>query len=271
MFLKYLQDDYMICDFQLVYETDSKLHIDFYAYGLLKEPAVLDVDSNYTLVSYGMVKIDSNEYVRINNRINTIKNEIPILFSKLYEMRNSMYRLIQANKVAEDAIENGQYDISFMKKCFEAITDVMAYRRLADEAGEYYSEKITNKRLSQIGIPSYLNILEKNKNNIESLSDASLFVKEYGYLNSFNIKANMGENINNIKIKKDASENIQVLKLDYDDSGCVNIKERLVYGLSWFSELRHIYQLRTLRNFRWYFENKNLDVHLTGARELFKI
>ena len=47
MFLYSIKTECMICDFQLVYESDGRFMLDLYAYGQMKEPASLGCSQLY--------------------------------------------------------------------------------------------------------------------------------------------------------------------------------------------------------------------------------
>ncbi|QSX04999.1 hypothetical protein JYG23_09895 [Sedimentibacter sp. zth1] len=266
MFLEYKKNKSFVCDFQLIYDTDNKLHLDFYAYGLLKEPCVLNLKAKYKLLDYGLIEISKKKYKLISKKMNKITKNLNYMKNITTKMKNSIYRLIESNIEFERLIESGIYDYNVCKKCFDCVTDVMAYRRIADLSGEYYSKSVCKERYSKIGIPSYLITLNENKQKINDLNDIKIFIKEYSYLSTFNIDNKKYEDINNYTLNVNAQGNLKPINIPFDKSKCKNNIEEIVYSLSWYSEMRHIYQLRTLRNFKLFMEAKNMDIYNTDIR-----
>ncbi len=269
MFLHYIKDDSMICDFQLIYNTDCKLHFDFYAYGLAKEPEILGIDAKCDIISYGMVQMDKKDYIKINNRIEEIGNDNRQLEILLIEIQRVIQSLKEENYKIELQMQENEYNKKNFKDVFIAMIDVMAYRRIADYGGERLADKVEVEEYLKLGVPSYLSILNDNKKRIKSKNDAQLFIEEYAYLSTFDIGTYDYEDICQYTFDNSTETSLNLLSIPYDDSRCQCLEEKLLYGYSWFSELRHIYQARTLRNFRRYLQAIGMDIFETCAKELF--
>lgn len=268
MFLYYIKDDAMICDFQMIYDTDNKLHFDFYAYGLMKEPEILGIDVCYDLLSYGMVKIAKNDLEKLDMKIEEIVHNDAHLYRKILEMKATLVQLTEANQIIETSMEHERYCHNECQHVLDAVIKVMAYRRLAEKAEEYLFEDIDLVRFSELKTPSYLSMLKANRENIESLDDVHLFIKEYAYLNSFLIRDDRCDESSSYAVIRENGINIKPVYVPYDDSLCENLYEKSVYGLTYYGEVRHIYQLRTLRNVKSYMKKLNLDIFETDMKEL---
>lgn len=269
MFLHHMKEDSMILDFQLIYDTDCKLHFDFYAYGLAKEPEILGIDAKCNVISYGMVQVNSKDYKKINNRIEEFGDNNRKLENLLIEIRGAIRKLIEANYKIEQQMKENEYNNKSLEDIFIAMINVMAYRRIADYGGERLAEKVEMKRHLGLGVPSYLSILNDNKKRITSKKDVQTFIEEYAYLSTFDIGTYDYEDINQYTFDNSTEISLTPINIPYDDSRCESLEEKLLYGYSWFSELRHIYQSRTLRNFRWFLHAIDMDIFETSAKELF--
>jgi len=269
MVLNYLKDNSIIYDFQLIYDTDSKLHFDFYAYGLAKELQLLANVNDKMIPAYGMVKISKEKYQKALDKIDLICDDYNLLIIEVENMKNAIKRLIGANILLEESLNNEKDMFESLKLCFNSVIDVMAYRMISEKASEMLAECVNIEHISELGVPSYLLILKQNKEKIKNNDDIIMFIKEYGYLSSFNIAPTLYESEKYLSTLNKGCGGVIPMHISYDDSYCKSDMDKIVYGLSWYSELRHIYQLRTLRNFRWYFEKKRFDIHKTGVGELF--
>ena len=271
MILNFLKDNSIVCDFQLIYDTDSKLHFDFYAYGLAKELQLLVTVNEKVIPAYGMLKISKEKYQKALDKIDLICSDHNLLMIEVENMKNAIKRLVYANVLLEESLNNEKNILKNLELCFNSVIDVMAYRMISEKSSEILTECVDLKHISELGIPSYLLILQQNKEKIKNNYDIIMFVKEYGYLSSFNIAQTIYESEKYLSTLDKGCGGVEPMHISYDDSYCKSRIDKIIYGLSWYSELRHIYQLRTLRNFRWYFEKKHFDIHKTGAKELFGI
>lgn len=271
MFLHYIKDNSMICDFQLIYDTDCKLQFDFYAYGLVKEPEIFGVDVRCNIISYGMVKVSKEGYKIINKEMQNIIDDSIKLKILLLDTRQAIQNLKEENLNLEMQMKNNKYDIIQLKNTFNALSIVMSYRRISDFVADKLAEQINLERYSKLDIPSYLIILDENRKKIKSVTDAKIFIEEYGYLSTFDIGAYDYENINLYVFNNSIEAVLRPLNVPYNDSKCENVDEELLYGFTWFSELRHIFQARTLRNFRRFLLSIGKDIYETGVKELFDV
>ena len=104
--------------------------------------------------------------------------------------------------------------------------------------------------------------------------ELELFIREYGYLAGFSVLENKYENMDYVRAyaadKEGTGHRIEPLSVAYETSDDWTRNEKIFYELSWYSECKHIYQLRVLRNLRRYMQLSGFDVIITDARSLFK-
>lgn len=184
--------------------------------------------------------------------------------------------ILKCNAVEKDLIEN-RVSIDELYNLFWTLVDVMAYRRLADRASDLLVTKINTRRLNTMKLPSYLIILQNQLDNLgtnPSKEQLAKFIWEYGYLGSFSISQNKYEDEDYlkgyVKNNKNNGTEIKPLAVLHCPSNLLSESEDLFYDLSWYSECKHIYQLRILRNLRKYMQMNDFDIIKTDARSLFE-
>lgn len=290
MFLHSIKTDCMICDFQLIYESDGRLMLDLYAYGQVKEPVLLGSEAAVNCIDCGLISVSCNDFKKLELKLDTICHDKTLikkyteqmhfkmmnLIEKCTEMEKNIKQIMKSVEIKERIIPEKK-DIRVMYEGFNTVTDVIAYRRLADKAGDYLAAKIGIDKTAAIKVPSYLVLFEEEKNKLGShLTEEELerFCWEYGYLEGFSIQENKWEDIDYVKKysagKKGQPGCIKPLVAEFcPPTGCTP-EEYILYELSWYSECKHIYQLRVLRNLRKYMQLLNLDIIKTDAKGLFK-
>lgn len=269
MFLKYLKTNKYICDLQLIYDIDCLIHFDFYTQGLLNEHIVLNCVEGFKAIDYGVVEISANGYHELNSKMKLlIANKIELL-AFTDNIIASIYKLIELNNQVKNSLDNK----ALFYQLYEQLGIVMSYRRIVDLASDTLMDCNIVKELH---CPSYLVMLSEafNKLHPESSDEAlDLFIKEYGYLYTFHIKETPYENKGYLKemIRENKVNDgkVELVPINFDERNYHKTEEKILYRLSWYSEMRHIYQLRSLRNFRLYLQYLNKDIYLTTKKELF--
>lgn len=276
MFLKNKKDNRRICDFQLEYACDCRLMLDFYAYAQIKEPANLGIPVDVEFIDYGMVGLTEENYFILENYLKEKMKNIQFLKEVCSVMIDKTTQLIQNCNILEEKMQSGKYTKQELYKTFDKLVDVISYRRLADMASDYLGNEIGKEKISSLQVPSYLLLLKENFEKLGHSStdeDFYLYINEYAYLNGFDIRKNKFEDINYLKqissCKKECKK-IRKMDLKYTPLSWEDDKIQIFHAISWYSELKHIYQLRVLRNFRIYFEENNLDIQLMDARSIFQ-
>lgn len=268
MFLNYLKEDKLVADFQVVYETDNKLLLDFYSCSSAREGEAADIEIECELPAYGMVVLRREDNEALEARYEQIAHDRTALENKSEAMVSAIIALDDENRRFERAVQGGSFDKNALRALFERVTDAMKYRRLADTATELLTERVSNERLGELHVPSYIELLSENLRRAGSLREAESFIWEYGYLGSFDIAPCRFESTEFL-LSHGGEGEVKALEVSPDTSACSSPDERLLYILSWYSELRHIQQLRALRNFRLYLEHEGMDIHETDIKVLF--
>lgn len=277
MFLYSIKTECMICDFQLVYESDGRFMLDLYAYGQMKEPASLEVEAAVNCIDCGLISISCNDFKRLESKLDSISEDNDILEKHTRKMHQRITNLIEKCNEMEACLAQNKVSLEVMYEGFNALTDVIAYRRLADKASDLLISEIGTERLASMRLPSYLVMLQAEMDKLGNKStkaELELFIQEYGYLTGFSVLENKYENINYVKAYAADNEGtgyrIEPLFVPYELSDDWTKNEKIFYELSWYSECKHIYQLRVLRNLRRYMKRFGFDLIKTDARELFK-
>jgi hypothetical protein len=143
---------------------------------------------------------------------------------------------------------------------------MMAYKRFSDRCETLFEKPF------DIRVPSYLMrlLIALERIDIHSSNEVCDFIERYGYLYDFYIKENL------LETPQGVQEYVKTLKpMNPRSSYKKNEKPRsflsmLYKYVSWYEELRHIYQLRALRNFRRLFQHYDLDIHETSWQDISK-
>ncbi|MEG0971690.1 MAG: hypothetical protein RSE55_02745 [Lachnospiraceae bacterium] len=264
----------MVCDFQLVYATDCMLHFDLYAAGLIKEPENIETEAEFHYLDYGMIYISDHDYKLLNEKMQKIVQDPEMLIFYIKKMIASIFSVIEENKRMEAEMEQGEFGEESIKRLLYSMIEVMSYRRLSDLATEELSAKINMQDLAKMKVPSYILLLKEKLsylNGKSSEEEFNTYIFEYSYLHSFNISATKYEDKAYLKSLVQTNESGPILKpmdIKYQPPENCGEELRLLYDLSWYSELKHIYQLRTLRNTRRYMQQKEFNIYNTGLRKL---
>lgn len=290
MFLHSMKTDCMICDFQLVYESDGRLMLDLYAYGQVKEPASLGIEAVVNCIDCGLISVSCSDFKKLELRLDVICRDRMLLekhaeqmcfrvihlIAKCNEMEKHLKQIMKCGETKKRTVL-AKKSINVMYEGFDALTDVIAYRRLADKASDLLTSEMGIERMTAIRVPSYLMVFEEEKSKLgHQLPEEELeqFIWEYGYLEEFSILENKWENIDYVRTyvadKEGLNGHITPLSVEFCPSDGGVREENILYRLSWYSECKHIYQLRVLRNLRKYMQLLGLDVIKTDVRSLFK-
>lgn len=290
MFLYSKKTDCMVCDFQLVYESDGRLMLDLYAYGQAKEPASIETEAAIDCIDCGLISVSCSDYKKIELKLDTICcdktllgkhteqmcNRISHLIAKCSEVEKRLKRIMECEELNKRSVLAAK-SIDILYEGFDALTDVIAYRRLADKISDYLAKVVGIERIATIKVPSYLIIFEEEKRKLgRRLPEKELekFIWEYGYLEGFSMRETKWEKIDYVRSyaadKEGVTCYIRPLKVQFCPYNGGTWEENVLYKLSWYSECKHIYQLRMLRNIRIYMQLMEMDIIKTDARSLFK-
>lgn len=277
MFLHSIKTDCMICDFQLVYESNGRLMLDLYAYGQIKEPSFIKAEATVNYIDCGLISISCKDFQILESKLLCACKDSFLREEHTESMRQKMINLILKCEKMEECFERNKVSLQVMYEGFDALTDVIACRRFADVASDLLISEIGIGCLNSLKLPSYLVLLQEAMKKIgydSNDNQLKTFIWEYGYLAGFSVLENKFENIDYLKsfalMKEKVGEEIEKLNVEYEPPDCRTRNEKLFYDLSWFSECKHIYQLRVLRNLRKYMQLEGMDIVKTDARSLFK-
>jgi len=271
MFLYNQSTAQYICDFQLIYDTDCKVHFDFYAVGLLAEAWVINERNIMTLSDFGFINCNEKDCKSYKYIIEEKVSSIEFLHTLCEKLNTYINLLIVANN---DYEKKGNEKLVLPNDdllLFNALMKVMAFRRIVDYGLERLEVKYTD-RLKEINSQSYLLILQNNLESLDKMSskvDITTFIRDNGYLFSFDMRENKFENFDYIRqIASEKKQNDLVVKdiiVQYDNT-YVNLVDRVLYAFSWYNEMRHVLQLQTLRNIRDSLQHRGIDPYEYSIR-----
>lgn len=72
MFLHNIKTNSMVCDFQLVYESDGRILLDLYAYAQVREAELLETKVAVNYIDCGLISISYDDYEKLENQLNKI-------------------------------------------------------------------------------------------------------------------------------------------------------------------------------------------------------
>lgn len=274
IFLDNQSTNSMIADFQITYNCDCKLHYDVYAYGLKKESLLLKEEDIFEYLDYGMLTCSKVKFLERNIILNSICDNLELLFYTFNEIKAEIDDFIVYNKKLEIELLKNKFDTSHFLLLLDKFTTIMSFRRIP----EIYFNNLENKiiELDNSKMPSYavaLNNAIKSLNIRTNSKEIEQFIFEYGYLTNFKIRKSKFENFDYVAsiAKKNANtyKKIKPICIEYNGNFIDNEKKKTIYNLTWYEEIRHIYQMRMLRNFRLFFEHYNLDIYKTTYQDLY--
>lgn len=260
-----------ICDFQLVYDTDCILHFDFYAVGLLAEGWVLGESNVMALSDFGFIQCSEKDYLSYNEKLQEKILSIEFLHTLCEKLHIYINILKNVNDDYEKRTNNQLFSPIDDFLLFDALVKVMAFRRIVDSGLERLEVEYVD-RLKNIDSESYLLILQ---NNLEALDESSTdavienFIRNNGFLYSFDMKENKFENFDYIKLlatqKKSNALATKDIFVQYENT-YENLVDRVLYAFSWYNEMRHVLQLQTLRNIRESLKHRGIDPYEYSMR-----
>ncbi|WP_336770146.1 PEP/pyruvate-binding domain-containing protein [Bacillus bombysepticus] len=260
MFLWDANTEQEIIDYQLIYDTDSNLQLEFYADGLTKESLLFSNTSPFTKIDYGLLVANPNrweEYEKLLvNEITKTEIREKITTQMVLSIKNvhNWCRKIERQLKNESYSKNNHLDN--WKSFYNSVVHMMSFKRLSDIFQEQWSHLAQS-----ITLPSYMDQLHQSlyhlkknptKNSIEK------FLWYTGFLLTFNIEKTELEHQDGIEkwLAKDWNTRTSLRR-----TAPSSLEEKWMKRVGWYEELRHYYQLRALRNFRLLFEELNIDIH----------
>jgi hypothetical protein len=183
MFLKCYETNEYVVDFQIIYDTDNILNVDFYADGLLIEPTVLfGKKTHYEKSGYGLVKTNINKHNRYEKMFNEKIRDKEFLEKNSKDMILSIRNLHRNCRIVEKNLSN--LSITILENFYNSICKVMSYRRMVEKI----QDEIKLISINNSNVKSY--ILKLNE-QLYKLSkgeiDNNTFIWKYGFLYDFNI------------------------------------------------------------------------------------
>lgn len=279
MFLLDKDTKKMCLDFQLIYDVDANIHLDFYADGLCEEPKyIFGIENIFEKISYGFVVADHDKFEDYEKNILGKRVNDKLLREVSTKMVNSIFRMKESSEEVEKKIIGKTLDYKDIETYYKEIIEMMAYRRISD----IYQHEIESlndhdliKILCEIEVPSYIMILNKKLKELKmnpSEEQIQEFIFNYGFLGDFSISKCEFEMEDFIREKLELilAEDMKQKKEISDLGNMEKYKEQLeLYkNIVFYEEYRHYYQLRALRNFRLIFELLNLDIYNTDIQKL---
>lgn len=277
MYLCFHKKNLVVADFQLIYDTDNLIQLDFYAEGIRIEPLLYDQKIFSERINYGFLKGTYIDYQKDQQFFMNLMEDSEWVDITSKRMVKSIHNLHKLTKMIERALDEKQLSLPLWESYFYSIANAISFKRFSNtcdpirysESEEQFEFAIKNMRIPSHVLLFYkkLEQLKKDPNDVEIRS----FIKKYGFLYDFNIAATPFENISDIKgiIQNQQEALLQVMKEDAPMKSAKNINDNnfgviLYKRLAWYEEMRHYYQARALRNYRLIFEQLNLDIYCTG-------
>lgn len=262
----FLEDEKeIIVDFQLFYDTDSFLHLDFYADGLVKEPKiVINKECVFKKKNMGFVTADKTRYKAYEREFENLLKNPEFINKTKKKMIQSVLDVHRACLRWEKKWRKREIEKKDVKEYYEKITTMMAFKRFSD-----HCEKKIQKETTRT--PSYLMRYIKGLERVRTFptdKEIQKFINKYGFLQYFGIEKNSAETKNGVLtlIKKNR------LPGNKEKRGVTGNQPISLYKyLAWYEELRHYYQLRSLRNFRWLMEENECDLYETSIEDLVNL
>jgi hypothetical protein len=277
MFLNIKSMGKVVCDFQLIYETDSYIHLDLYADGLVMESTVLFNKEPYLKKeNYGMVIGESKQHIEYISFFESIIKKEDVAKQISQKMINSILSTHKICRRSEREIEQGVLKPQTFLDLYTSLSIMLAFKSFSDKCNpEIFSNDRSQfqKMCLKVRIPSHITTFTRELSNLSKYSNnksLQKFIKRYSFLQDFNIRETELETVEGLKayldieresykFKKRKLEKIDISK----DSACTIFKR-----IGWYEEVRHYYQLRGLRNLRIFLTSLNMDIYRTSISSL---
>jgi len=275
MYLCFQKHNLAVADFQLLYDTDNFIQLDFYAEGLLKEPLLYDNPIFAEKITSGFIKSSYEDYLA-NEKIYkaTIRNQEWVESTSI-KMVNSIIRLHKLTRLIEKDLTEEQLSLNLWKDYFSAIAIVMQFKRFTEDCEPtWFTEDVDlyENQIKEIHVPSHILLFHKKLDGVKkerTEREIKNFIHLYGFLYDFNIALTPFEDEGQIRelISKSTTQ-IRAIKPPQRINHSFSTK--LYKRMAWYEEMRHYYQARALRNYRTVFEKLNLDIFETGIEEFHR-
>ena len=266
-FFKNINNETRVIDFQLIYDCQSKLHLELYGIGLKKESLLIDHKDIYSFIDYGFLECSEKNYQTRLNMLKSICKDYTKLHQLYKKVELKMNKLDILNNYIEEKIKSNIFDISDYIVLADTFTTIMAFRRIPEiffDVSKKYTKE--NLDLTQNELPSFMNLLNEQMNFLHcKMSDNELedFAFNYGYLASFYMTKTKLEDVEYVRkiskknkpsITKTPNKILVNKSYEIDD-----IDLKMFYLMIFYEERRHMAQMRVLRNFRLMFEHYDMD------------
>lgn len=288
-------------------QLKSRFQLDLYVRGLNCIPKVfLDEDEPFGKeYKAGVLLVDKDRYFDIENRIKECFQHLDYSAKKIQYIYKLLKQLETENVAIEEKIIHfntlSEEDyLRYEKLLIEVMSfmivqwlsfDVSEMERISGKSRNYISSFATNLLYEPYQIryeKSYLNIMKK-ENKAEQRQAAECFIREYAFLENFEIDRNSLEDIETLCAKVDRENGVadkERLLLQYEKARkkeFANKQRRIESTLSDLSgsdfekfynnlmlmrtctdeeEERHYQQARAVRNIRWFLEKNNFDIYI---------
>lgn len=246
--------------FQLRYDFDSQIILDFYSDGLILEPKLIMNLSNsiFNKKSTGIVIAEGNDYNEYSSKLQQCITNIIDLQMTLNNYVKCLINLESVSKSFENIAKIRKLTLKDFDCYYQSIINVMSFTRISNLID------IECNDMNTISIPSHTLLLEDGLYNYSN-SKISFedFRTEFAFLYDFYIQENILENKESldkfIYLKKFNFHNTSFQAICNSDHK--NRFSRAFYTLGWCEEFRRVLQQRALRNFREIMKFMRLDIH----------
>lgn len=246
----------VVIDYQLVYDIDSAIHLNFYADGLLSEAQTLfSIKTPFSKKGDGMLLASLQRFEEYESLFKATLEKEKMRFEIAKKMTKSIFPVHRLCLKAEREYLSGKIFLSTYLELYQSVVQMLSYKRFSD-----YCESHFASFQSEARTPSFLlrmlQALERLQHNLDD-NEIQTFIDRHGYLFQFSIAESELET--SFGIREYLQRNpihFSSLKKRQNHTGVTLFKQ-----LAWYEELRHVYQLRALRNFRKCFQQMGLDIH----------
>lgn len=277
MFFSLVKQKKVIMDFQLIYDTDSYIQLDFYAQGLKQEPLLYNRPIYLERKSYGFLTGDLNMHKDNEDVFHEHLQKEEWVHATAKQMIQSIRQLHYMTRKIEASLKNNVLSYELWNDYFQTIARVLSFKRFSDEckAEDFcHDTSIFEEQVKQLRLPSHILLFHQKFERLRkdySPETIQEFIHRYGFLYDFNIEETIFENQEAIleKLKQPISKKVlrspskKVIQMD--DSSL-----RLFKSIVWYEELRHYYQARAVRNYRVALEILGLNIYQTGIDTFHK-
>jgi hypothetical protein len=191
-----------VLDYQLIYDTDSLIHLDFYCDGIIKEINRYVPNARTEKLGPGMMCLDLKDYTFFQAKLSELVHDQTELKKLLSKMVGSIKPVHTACRKVECQFKSNQIHLYDYLDLYAKVINMMSYKQISDQL----ESKLI---ISESRTPSYLIRFYRSIKQLSlGLTEQKIenFIERHGFLYSFSILETELESKTGLKLYLDSKK-----------------------------------------------------------------